>query len=96
MAKNVSFSKIIFDKPMQRTLLNHVNKVNNIKVVNTRTFGKLPRWSFYNINAPMVNYTPVTLKSSKNYPGYYEIQNGRHRIAKLYLEGKRTVKAILT
>jgi hypothetical protein len=93
MEKNVNFSKILFDKPMQRTLLNHVNKVNNIRVVNMRTFGKLPRWSLYNINVPMVNYTPVTLKSSNEYPGYYEIQNGRHRIAKLYLEGKRTVRA---
>jgi hypothetical protein len=89
-------SQIIFDLPMQKTLLNHVNKLNNtIKVSKMKTLGnKLPRWRFYNITASMGNnYNAVTLKKSKNFKGYYEIQNGRHRIAKLYLQGEREVKA---
>ena len=87
-------SRIIFDLPMRGTLLNHVNKINNsIKVLNMKTLGKkLPRWSFY--TEPMgKNYNAVTLKRSKKLKGYYEIQNGRHRIAKLYLQGDREVKA---
>lgn len=91
--KNINFSKIVFDLPMTRTLLNHainITKNKNITVGNTQTFGKLPRWRNQMIGN---NYAPVMLTKNRKFPGMYVIQNGRHRIAKLYSEGKRTVRA---
>jgi hypothetical protein len=78
---------------MERTLLKHVSRLENfITTGNTKTMGVLPRWNQI-VGTNIVNYEPVVLKRNKNFPGFYVIQNGRHRIAKLYLQGKKNVKA---
>jgi hypothetical protein len=91
--RNINVSKIIFDLPMKRSLMSRAIKINNrITFRNTGTMGQLPRWQNKAINN---NYPPVVLKKNENFPGMYIIQNGRHRIAKLYSEGKRSVRAIV-
>ena len=90
MTTNVSMSKIVFDVPMQKMIMKYVDRLNNVPTGNTGTMGILPRWSSeHNLNIP------VELTTNKRFPGLYVIKNGRHRIAKLYLQGRRTVKAKL-
>ena len=94
--RNVPMSQIIFDVPMQRTLINNkvnINKNNTIQKGNTGTFGKLQRWKVWRNTKVKNNYEPVSLIRSRQFPNYYIIENGRHRIAKLYSEGKRSVRA---
>lgn len=81
-------SKIVFDVPMQKQLMKLGEQLLNVPKGNTQTIGTLHKWSqSQNLSLP------VELKTNKNFPGLYVVKNGRHRIAKLYLQGRRTVKA---